>query len=269
MSKLSLEFARSEDGKTYLENQYASYPFHICRAQYFENDPPGMANIYIQSASGGIYENESLTTNVIANSSSYSHITTQASTIVHGMSNGGAHQTVNINAIEHAYTEYVSDPLILFPEAKLRSTINVFADETSTAVVIDAFLLHFLKGDDQLFNQLNSCLNIYTDENELLAKDVYLVNPKNFLNGKRKYIGMGTISIINRSGIKKDVLESLQISIKANSNIYGGATLLPNNCGIIMKFLAPDGDTLKKALLEHWMQIREAIVGIKPQIRRK
>ena len=269
MSRLSLEFTRNEDGKTYLQNQYASYPFHICRTQYFENDPPGMANIYIQSASGGIYENESLITNIIANSSSYSHVTTQASTIVHGMTDGEAHQIININAIEHAYTEYVSDPLILFPESKLSSKINVFADETSIAVIVDAFLLHFLKGEDQLFNQLNSYLNIYTDKNELLAKDVYLANPKNFLNGKRNYIGMGTISIINRSNIKNNILEPLQISIAANNNIYGGATCLPNDCGIIMKFLAPDGDILKKTILQSWMQIRKSIVGIKPKARRK
>ena len=114
-----------------------------------------------------------------------------------------------------------------------------------------------------------SYLNIYTDNNELLAKEVYLVNPKNFLNGKRKYIGMGTISIINRSIIKQDILESLQMGIQENNNIYGGATCLPNDCGIILKFLAPEGDTLKKAILQFWMQIRESIVGIKPKARRK
>jgi len=269
MSRLSLEFSRNEDGKTYLQNQYASYPFHVCRTQYFENDPPGMANIYIQSASGGIYENESLTTNIIANSNSYSHITTQASTIVHGMTNGEAHQVVNVNATQNAYTEYVVDPLILFPESNLCSTINVFADETSTAIIADAFLLHFLKGEDELFNQLRNYLNIYSDKNELLAKDVYLINPKNFLNGKCKYIGMGTISIINRSSAKNDLLEQLQASILKNTDIYGGATFFPNECGIIMKFLAPDGDTLKKALLEYWLQIRKSIVGLKPKARKK
>ncbi len=269
MCRLSLEFSRNGDGKTYLENQYASYPFHICRTQYIEDDPLGMANIYIQSASGGIYENESLTTNIIANSRSYSHITTQASTLVHGMTNGEAQQTVNINAIEHAYTEYVSDPLILFPASKLNSKINIYSDETSTAIIADAFLLHFLNGEDHIFNQFNNYLNIYTDGNELLAKDIYIVNQKNFLNIKSKYISMGTISIINRSTIKKDLLKTLQVSIQANNDIYGGATLLPNECGIIIKFLATDGDTLKKAILNSWIQIRESIVGIKPKTRRK
>ncbi len=269
MSNLSLEFAKNSDGKTYLENQYAAYPFHICRTQYYDNDPPGMANIYIQSASGGIYENENLTTNVIANSNSYSHVTTQASTIVHGMTNGGAYQTVNINATGNSYTEYISDPLILFPGSKLNSTINIYSEKKSTAIVADAFLLHFLNGKDHLFEQLNSNLQVYSDNNKLLAKDVYLVKPKNFLDGKHKYIGMGTICIINRSISKEKKLDLLQKSIKENKSIYGGATLLPNNCGIIVKFLAPDGDTLKKTILQTWMTIRTSIVGTKPNIRRK
>lgn len=269
MSNLSLEFTKSTDGKTFLENQFASYPFHICKAQYYENDPPGMANIYIQSASGGIYENEFLITNIVANSNSFSHITTQASTIVHGMPNGKAHQTVNINAIENAYTEFVSDPLILFPESKLSSTIKILIDETSTAVIADAFLLHFLKGDNHIFKQLNSSLNIYTESNELLAKDVYQINPKNFLNENRKYIGMGTITIINRANIDQALLEMLQNNMQVNKEVYGGVSLLPNKCGIIIKFLSPDGYILKKTILQTWMLIRESIIGIKPNIRRK
>lgn len=269
MSNLSLEFSKSVDGKTYLENQFASYPFHVCRTQYFENDPPGMANIYIQSASGGIYENENLTTNVVANPNSFSHVTTQASTIVHGMTNGVAHQTVNVNAKDHAYTEYVSDPLILFPKSNLSSTINVYADETSTAVVSDAFLLHFLKGKDKLFNNLNSYLQIYSENNELLAKDVYLINPKNFLQAGQHYIGMGTISIVNRSGAYNELLEPLQKYISTNLEIYGGISEFPNSCGIIVKFLATDGDAIKKTMLQAWLIIRESLVGIKPNIRKK
>ena len=269
MSELSLQFSKDIEGKTFLENQFASYPFHICRAQYYENDPIGMANVYIQSASGGIYENENLTTNVIANAQSFSHVTTQASTIVHGMPNSDAQQVINIHATDQAYTEYISDPLILFPESNLRSNINVYADETSTAIIADAFLLHFLKGENHLFKELNSYLQIYTENNTLLAKDVYLVNPGNFLDETHTYISMGTISIINRTNKYDHLLEPLQALMQNNNEIYGGATLLPNQCGIIIKFLAPDGHVLKKAILQTWIYIRESIIGIKPSIRRK
>ena len=269
MGNLQLEFSTSPGGKTYLKNQYAAYPFHICKAQYFENDPPGMANIYIQSASGGIYEDEALSTNVIAHSSSYSQVTTQASTIVHGMPHGMAHHSVDINVTSHSYTEYISDPLILFPESKLCSRINVFIDDTSTAVVADSFLLHFLSGDGRMFELLNSSLQINTEDAGLLTKDVYRVNSKNFLGNNRSYIGMGTIYVINRADKHQHLLESLQSGMQVNKDFYGGVSYLPNHCGLLVKFLVKDGDVLKKTIQDSWIAIRQYIVGVKPNIRRK
>ena len=269
MGKLTLEFSTSQDGQTYLKRQYASYPFHVCKVQYLENDPLGMANIYIQSASGGIYEDENLVTSVVADANSYSHITTQASTIVHGMPNGMAHQSVDIAVADNSYTEYMSDPLILFPESNFSSRINVFTDETSTAVLADSFLLHFLKNTKQIFKRLNTSLQVYTEDNELLAKDIYWMNSENFLNKQRPYIGMGTIFVINRSNSHQHLLESLQNCIQSNNGIYGGVSRLPNRCGLVIKFLAHDGDALKKTVQQIWITVRTSIVGIKPNIRKK
>ena len=112
-----------------------------------------------------------------------------------------------------------------------------------------------MKGDDHLFNQFNSTLQIFSEDEKLLAKDVYKITPKNFLNGKRKYIGMGTITVVNRSNNNEPLLETLQIQMKSNNHIYGGISLLPNNCGMIMKFLASDGDELKRTTLSVWMKI--------------
>ena len=100
-------------------------------------------------------------------------------------------------------------------------------------------------------------------------KDVYLANPGNFVHNQRKYISMGTISIINRASLDDSLLALLQTLMQTNNDIYGGATFLPNHCGIIMKFLAPDGVALKKAMIQAWMIIRESQVNIKPNIRRK
>jgi urease accessory protein len=228
-----------------------------------------MATIYIQSASGGIYENEHLSTDVIATAQSNSHITTQASTIVHSMPNGMAHQNINIKASNHAYTEYISDPLILFPDSNLRSNINVNIDTTSTVVIADAFLLHFLDDKDTQFKQFNSSFCVWSENNDLLVKDVYLANSSNFYHKQSRYISMGTLSIIKRSHLDESLLPELQLIMEKNQNIYGGATLLPNDCGIIIKFLAIDGIALKKAMIQCWMLIRESSVNITPTIRRK
>ena len=58
--RLDLAFAADGDGRTYLQRQYASYPFHVCRVHYHDKDHPGLATLYVQSCSGGIYEDDRL-----------------------------------------------------------------------------------------------------------------------------------------------------------------------------------------------------------------
>ena len=58
--RLELAFAADADRRTYLERQYAGYPFHVCRALYQDRDRPGLATIYVQSCSGGVYEDDRL-----------------------------------------------------------------------------------------------------------------------------------------------------------------------------------------------------------------
>lgn len=270
MSTLSLEFAADESGKSFLNAQYASYPYHICRAQYLKNDPTGMANIYIQSASGGIYQNETLTTNVIAHPKSSSHVTTQASTIVHSMPEGSSSQNINIEAKNDSYTEYYSDPLILFPQSELNSNIKLVIDKTSTAIIIDGFITHALDYNKVNFRQLNSNFSIYNPQNKLLVRDIYSVTPEN-LNpfGKIKFIGMGTITLVSSEHCNNELIEKIQRDLKSNTNIFGGATKLPNNAGLLIKFLIPEGYLLKEMSLYYWKMIRNSIFGIEPITRRK
>jgi len=270
MSTLSLEFSADEDGKSFINSQYASSPFHVCRAQYFKNDPKGMANIYIQSASGGIYQDEILTTNVVAHPNSNSHVTTQASTIVHSMPEGSSSQNINIEAKNNAYTEYYSDPLILFPQSELDSNIKMVIDKTSSAIVIDGFITHALDYNDVSFRKLNSNFSIYDTDNNLLVRDIYSVTPES-LNpfGVKKYIGMGTITLVNFDHDNNALIELLQRELKANPNIFGGASKLPNNSGVLIKFLIPESHLLKETSLHYWKLIRNNIFGVEPITRRK
>src|SRR5437763_6374150 len=62
---LALEFSRDPRGRTFLSRQYAAYPFHICRTQYLDARSE-LATVYIQSCSGGLYENDRLQIEVAA-----------------------------------------------------------------------------------------------------------------------------------------------------------------------------------------------------------
>ena len=65
-SRLALTFSCDGDGRTYLDRQFASYPFHVCRPHYFPHDAPGMATLYVQSSAGGLYQEDAHDIEIVA-----------------------------------------------------------------------------------------------------------------------------------------------------------------------------------------------------------
>ena len=55
----SLTF-RQRGGRTFLGGQLTPHPFHITRPFYRPDDPAGMATLYLQSSSGGLYGDDQL-----------------------------------------------------------------------------------------------------------------------------------------------------------------------------------------------------------------
>ena len=141
-SRLSLTFSCDGGGRTYLDRQFASYPFHVCRPHYFPHDAPGMATLYLQSSAGGLYQEDAHDIEIAANDGACAHVTTQASTIVHSMERGGATLRTTIAVGPGCHVEAVPDALILFPDARLTTGLTVRVHESATAIVGESFLMH-------------------------------------------------------------------------------------------------------------------------------
>ena len=135
-SQLALDFRRDAVGRTFIAKQYADYPFHICKAQYLDEQPSGMATLYIQSCSGGLFEDDRLSFTIHAAEGTAVHVTTQASTIVHSARGSGfAKQQGQIVAQSGALVEYLPDPMILFPRSRFKTSLTVQLAESASLLV--------------------------------------------------------------------------------------------------------------------------------------
>ena len=132
--RAELVFSRDAAGRTYVSRQFAPYPFHVCRTLYVEQDPPGMATLYVQSCSAGLLQHDDLHTSIVVEDGAQIHYTTAAQTIVHSMEDGQARQEVRIEASPGCLAEYLPEPLILFPQSRLRSSLHVSAHEGSAVI---------------------------------------------------------------------------------------------------------------------------------------
>lgn len=268
-----VRFGRAPDGRTFIRRQFAAYPFHVCRPHHFAGDPADMATLYLQSLSGGIYEGERLSLAITGEPGTQAHVTTQASTIVHSMETGKAESAVSIDAQDGTLIEYLPDPLILFPRARLSSVAKVRRHNDATVICADAFLTHDPESMDRPFDHLDSRLDVEDSDGCLLARDRFVVTGEMFQahrsTGRENYGALATLMVLSPSDQLEPLLVALRGALDQLPETYAGASTLPNDCGVRARILTTDGASLRVAMHAAWAATRETITGVRPKPRRK
>lgn len=261
------------NGRTYLRHQYADYPFHVCRLQFHDPALPGLATLYIQSSSGGVYENDRLAVLITADEAAQAHVTTQAATIVHSMPSGQAEQRVAIDCKQKSYLEYLPDPQILFPGSAFVSRIVARLGENATALVSDGFLQHDPDGAGEEHVDYGSEIVIEDVSGEVLAIDRLRIHGnilgRNIPGVTGVFAAQSTFVVAWRSDSYDLLLNELRgIDFNYREAVIG-STQLPKSAGILVRLLATDGAALKRAQHLVWSSIRTALTGHPPSERRK
>jgi urease accessory protein len=255
---VDLRFASDGAGCTWLERQHAAYPFHVGRRLRVTGDPPGMATVYIQCCSGGIFEHDALHLNLEAGPGALAHVTTSASTVVHGMEQGEARQEVMVAAAAGAVLEYLPAPLILFPGARLRNRLRIRLDDGAAVLACDALLAHDpARGaapDEPVrwFDRIHSDLSVESSDGRLLARDRYLLSGTVLARGLPGVTGPfrchGTIVVLQNGLSTAPMENALRDEVHSVDAVYAGVSSLPNACGVLVRVLAPDAIALRSAL---------------------
>jgi urease accessory protein len=270
--RLELGFAVGADGVTRVARQFASYPFHLCRPFRFAGDPPEMATLYVQSCSGGIYDGDRLSLGITAPAQAQLHVTTQAATIVRSMRGSGARQESRVEAGAGSLTEYLPDPLILFPQARLETSLRVSADREARVLTGEAFLLHDPLGLRRPFAHLVSLVEVEErGSGRLLLRDRLAVRGEDWTARTEGVAedAAGTATLVILSPDVPSLVTGLRSAMDAIPGLWGGASLLPRGVGGLCRFLARDGRALRAGLDAVWRVTRLHWTGTEPRSRRK
>jgi urease accessory protein len=270
--RLLLGFAVGGDGTTRLQRQFASYPFHLCRPFRFAGDPPELATLYVQSCSGGIYDGDQLSLRIEAPAQAQLHVTTQAATIVRSMRGAGAWQETVLEAGAGSMVEYLPDPLILFPAARLETSLRVLADREARLITSEAFLLHDPLGLGRPFARLTSLLEIRDGASGgLLFRDRLAARGADWTRRipgvTGDAAGTATVAVLDRDAA--GLIDPLRSALDAVPGLWGGASSLPHGAGVVCRFVARDGRALRAGLDGLWRAVRLHWTGAEPRTRRK
>jgi urease accessory protein len=269
----NLVFSRDSEGASFVSWQYTTYPYHICRAHRFPGDPDGMVTLYLQSCAGGIFQHDRLHESIDVQAATQAHVTTQASTIVHGMEAGAAELHVRLIAGAGAFLEFLPDPFILFPRARLKTRLEIHADEEATVITCEAFLMHDPAGGAKVFDWLIQDTTVEMPGGHLVSLDRSRVTGDAMVAGipgiTGAYRAHGSLFVLHRGRPASVLVDALRGALFGIVGIYAGASTLPNEAGAWVRLLAKDGVALRATLHSAWSAVRQLLTGIPPQIRRK
>lgn len=270
--QVNLVFARGGDGATCLRRQHAGYPFHVGRVLRAAGDPAGFATVYLQSCSGGLFQHERLGLAVSASAGAQAHLTTGASTIVHAMPEGEVRQEMVLHAAPGALLEWLPDPLILFPTARLDTRLIIRAAADATVLAAESFLPHDPGGARAPFHWLRAETRVEDEGGDLLALDRLRVTGESVLSGQPGVHGpfpvQGTLLAVHRADPAR-ALEALRGSLEASPDAWAGASLLPNGAGAWLRVLARDAIALRAVMHAAFSAMRVLATGAPPGPRRK
>jgi urease accessory protein len=270
---IELAFARAPGGETFVGRQRATYPFHVCRPHRFAGDPAGMVTLYVQSCAGGIFANDRLRQSIVAGVGTAAHVTTAAATIVHSMVAGAASQDTRLVAEDGALLEFLPDPSILFPQARLRTRLAMRAHPEATIIAGDSFLMHDPMEAGRAFDRLQGEIVVEGPSGEIVALDRSALRGEAMLAGLPGIAGRfrtcATVMVVTRRLAPALLVDALRAALAGDERAYGGASILPSDAGAWIRLLAEDGVALRRGLHSAWSALRTVLIGSVPQPRRK
>ncbi|RLL65223.1 urease accessory protein UreD [Paenirhodobacter hankyongi] len=259
---------RCLDGRTFLGAQLTPHPFHITRPFALPGDPEGLASLYLQSSSGGLYGDDDLRLSVTLEPGARLHLTTQASSVVHAGRGGVARQSCRLRLGAGAHAEYLPDPLILFPGAAFCGALELDLAPGARAILCDSFLTHDPAGAGGLFEALETTVSIRTEG----AAGLIDRQCTGGADWARRCAGALATFYLAGCTDARAVAADLNARLRdwpAAREVFWGIEAMPGRALVALRLLAPDGRRLGALTAPLLPALRAALTGWDSAARRK
>jgi urease accessory protein len=260
--------AERAGGRTILRRQHVGYPMHVTRGFYLDVARPDLLTLYIQSASGGLYAGDRLTLDVAVRENAALHVTTQAATVVHDARDEVSAQHLQLNVGAGGFCAITNDPYVLFPGANLCvETVAVVAQD-AVLIFADGFAMHDPKRTGRSFTEHAGRLRVLRPDGRILMCDRGRIRGDEVGRGPLGAMAAAAnVIIVAPADRRPPVLDLMQAA--EQTSCLAGASEAPNQSGIVMRLLAPDGGILARGIEAAFHVAARAALGEELARRRK
>lgn len=252
--------------KTVAKEQYSKVPLYTQRALYLEESLPSMAYMFIMSPSGGILQGDRYRMDITLKNNAFFHLTTQGATRLYRMDKNYATQLVNITVGEGCYFEFIPDQIIPYRSSRFYQNVTFNAHDNST-MIYSEILVPGRVGSGESF-EYDICYLKASAKNQngdLRFIDTALLEPKKrsikdfgILEG---FDVIGTVYVLTEEKYIRGLNDQINSAIESLPKIYGGATILPNNSGVMVRLLGPFASDIRDIVYEIVRISRKAILN--------
>jgi urease accessory protein len=258
-----LTFTKYQD-KTYLTDLYNVLPAKLLRELYYDPYLPGLPYILFMNPTGGIVQGDRYTYKIRLNEGAEAFITDTMATKVYKMDLNYASKQVDVYLGKNSRLEYLPRETMLFVDSRWHQRTTFHVSEGSKLLYCDIFCPGRIeRGEFWDFEVYSSKIIIEKEKQIVLNESTQFTKQDKavldvILGDNKYYLKAYWYS-------EKAVNAKKQIEFQ---DIYGGATEMANNQGLVIKALANDLSDLKNIQLNIWKLFRKTETGMEvPELR--
>ncbi|MFQ5426178.1 MAG: urease accessory protein UreD [Gaiellales bacterium] len=267
---LELTLAPDDASRTNVVARRLRFPLRMTVPLYLDPVDRGMAFVYIQNPTGGVFAGDDLTVDIDAQPGSRLHLTTQSATKVEG----SAVQRIDIRAHAGSYVEYVPDALIPHAGSRYEQLLRVELGEGASFVGTELVAPGRIGRGERFAYTILGLDTVVTDGRSTLMAETMLLEPsrrsprKRGLLGDSNYTGV-MFAVTRREGVAERLASELDSALERDTRVRGAAGELPQAAGAMARVLADSAPAALRALDAAWEVARRTLIALPLPPRRK
>ena len=264
---LRLGFER-RGSHTILANLERRAPYMAQRALYSDQEMPNLPCVFLITTTGCLLQGDRLTLDVTLGSCAEAHITTQSATKIHAMDANYAAQMQTIALADHAYLEFLPDPIIPHRNARFISDTKISIAPTATLLfseIIQPGRKHYRA--DECFGATVMSISIAAarPDGPTLFTEKLVIEPQQYPMRQTGVMDsfdvFGNVILCTPKDKADRIYARAEADVDLAHGLAFGACRLPNDAGLIYKVLGRETTQVKAKVREFWAIARKEVTG--------
>ena len=263
---LSLGLKRDpHSGKTIVQEQTSQVPLLTQRALYYETELPSMAYLQIVSPSGGILQGDRYRMDISLKDNAVAHLTTQGATRLYKMDSNFATQLVNVTVGENCYLEFIPDQIIPYRNSRFYQKVLLDVHDNASMIYSEIIVPGRIAMNESFEYDICYLKTLAKNQDKIRFVDVAMLEPKkqnlNIFGILGKQTVVGTIYIITKRDYVTELCDEINSSLQNIAKISFGASILPNDLGILVRLTGNSASDIRDAVYEVVKMTRKKILN--------